>query len=161
MKKSTLKEKNSYYWEAKPWYDKLPATLPKVSFKTEISPKAMTHREILDTYKIVPYISYIEAFAVCAAIIPTLKNDWRSRIVYFKEDDVLYRLSAFRSDDGQLDVRVREVRLDDGCGPVDGVCFGNSTLKPKTSSTLESSDSSLEKAKEMVKKAGYKIIKIQ
>lgn len=137
ISKSKLKEPNGYYYEQKPWHETLPDMLDVPEFKTEIFPKPMTHTEILETYKIIPYASYALAAGVIASIIPDLKNSDKGRIVYFKENDVLYRFDAFRDDDGGLDWRVNEVVLGRGWDAGCGACFGNSP------SDSEPSDSSI------------------
>lgn len=152
--------KSGYYYETKPWYDDCPDKLPVPEFKTEIFPRAMTHREILDTYKITPYASYAEAAAVVLALIPALTNDYKGRLVYFKEGGTLYRFSAWRYDDGQLDLYVFEPDLDDGWGAEYGVCFGNGTLDASNTGHLDSDvPLELSRAIEVVKSHGYKIIK--
>lgn len=131
-KKSQLKEEGSYYNEEKDWYKNCPDTLPTIPpVKVEIFPRVMSHREILNTYKIVPYSSYAEAAAALIPLIPDLKLP--SRIVYFKEDNVLFRFHAWRDDDGQLRVNVNEVNLGRRCGAEDGVAFSNSTSDPSNS----------------------------
>lgn len=157
MKKSQLKEKRSYYYEEKAWYESCPDTLPKVpEFKTEIFPRAMTHQEILDTYKIIPYSSYAEAAAVVVSIIPDLK--WPSRIVYFKENEVLYRFDAWRDDDGQLGVNVGRVHLGREYAAEYGVAFSNSPSD--TLDSLSSLDSlELSRAIEICKSNGLVVYK--
>lgn len=160
ISKSTIKEKGSYYYEVKPWYDKAPKKLPKPTYKTEIFTEVISHSKILKTYAIEPYSSYAEALAVVADLIPTLKNDWKGRLVYFKENDVLYRWNAFRYDDGQLNVYVRRVNPDNEWNAGNGVCF--QATKPSNTSdlnlgNLDSLD--LSAAIELVKKSGYKVYK--
>ena len=136
ISKSVLKENNSCYYECNDWYDKCPSKLSVPEFKTEIFTRSISHDDILKEYNITPYASYAEATAVCASIIFTLKNDYKSRIVYFKDNDVLYRFFAWRDDDGQLDVLVREVDLDYEFDPEDGVCFNNGILGTSPDDTL-------------------------
>ncbi len=160
MKKQKLKETGSYYYEERPWYDDCPDTLPKTpDFKTEILPRAMKHKEILDTYKIVPYASYAEAASVVASIIPELK--WPSRIAYFKEKGILFRFNAWRDGGGQLYVRVRKVDLSNGFGAGDGVCFSNSYSEslPESLGSLDSSMLMLSRAIEICKENNLKVYK--
>lgn len=138
IKKSVLKEKISYYYESREWYDTAPDTLPVPEYTTEIFPRVMTHTEILKEYNITPYNSYQEAAAVCASVISDLKSNYRGRIVYFKENGILYRFLAWRFDDGWLDVYVREVYLDDRFDAESGVCFSNGNLD--TSDSLDTDD---------------------
>lgn len=143
-KKSELKEKGSYYYESKPWYEACPKTLPEIPEpKVEIFPRTMTNREILREYKITPYASYAEAAAAIAHIKPTLKNDYKGRLAYFTENGTTYRLGAWRRDDGQLRLGVREAYLDGEWGAENGVAFSNGilgasdmTLRPSESLTL-------------------------
>lgn len=150
--------KSGYYYETKPWYETCPEELPVPEFKTEIFPRTMTHREILDTYKVTPYASYAEAAAVVLALISALTNDYKGRLVYFKEGGTLYRFVAWRDDVGQLRVSVFETDLDDEWYAEHGVCFSNGTLDTcddiVTSLPLE-----LGRAIEVVKSHGYKVIK--
>lgn len=159
MTKSKLKEKGSYYYEERDWYENCPAQLPQAPiFKVEVFPRIMSHREILDTYKVVPYASYAEAASVVISIIPDLK--YPSRIVYFKEDGVLYRFDAWRRDGGQLVVDVYEVRLGFKYVAEYGVCFSNSTSDTLGAGPLDSSEpSALASAIELVKSHGYRIFK--
>lgn len=159
MKKTFNKSilKSGYYYEALPWYDKCSETLPKVEFKTEIFSRYITHKEILKEYNITPYGSYNDAAKIVVSLIDSLKSsEWR--IVYFKEDDVLYRFSAFRGGDSQLDFHVDKVDPDNKWDSGYGVCFGypsdtqNQTLSPSESLTLAT-------AVEICKEAGYIIYK--
>lgn len=154
LNKSVLK--SGYYYEVKSWYNACPETLPKVKYQTEIFTRYITHAEILKEYNITPYNSYNEAAAVVASLVEDLKpNDWR--IVYFKEDEVLYRFHAFRDDDSQLNFSVYEVDLGSLFGPGHGVCFG---YPSDTSASLSPSETfTLDWAMEIVKENGYKIIK--
>lgn len=123
-KKSQLKEVGSYYYEQNDWYKNCPDELPYIpDTKVEIFPNAMTHREILETYKIKPYASYAEAAAALVPLIADLK--YPSRIVYFEEDGKLYRLFAWRYDDGLLGVHAEGVDLRRECDAESGVCFSN------------------------------------
>lgn len=133
--------KSGHYYECNPWYDTLPQVIAETDYKTEIFPRAMTHREILDTYNIVPYTSYVDAAVACISALKDLKNDYKGRLVYFKENDVLYRFNAWRDGDGQLDVNVDEVNLDYKYDAEGGVVFSNGTsdtsdLTLKTFETL-------------------------
>lgn len=154
LNKSVLK--SGYYYEVKPWYDACPTTLPKVKYQTEIFTRYITHAEILKEYTITPYNSYNEAAAVVGSLVEDLKpNDWR--IVYFKEDGVLYLFLAFRIGDSQLVLGVRKVGPDGTFGPGNGVCFG---YPSDTSASLSPSETfTLDRAMEIVKENGYKIIK--
>lgn len=141
MNKNILKE--GYYYECKPWYDTLPDEIAETYYKTEIFPKAMTHKEILETYKIIPYNSYFDAAFICISALKDLKNDYKGRSVYFKENDVLYRFNAWRGDGGQLRVNVDEVDLDGEYDAGSGVLFSNGisdtsdlTLKPSETLSL-------------------------
>lgn len=163
MKKQQLKEKGSYYYEEKGWYESCPDILPVISPITiEILPRSMYHREILKEYNITPYSSYAEAAAVLVSLIPDLK--YPSRLVYFTENEVLYRFRAWRGDGGQLDVDVFEVDLDDECGAGRGVCFSNGLSD--TLETLGSLDSlelshsqKVEEAIKLCKKSGFEVFK--
>lgn len=157
MKKSQLKEPGSYYYESKSWYESCPKTLPETpKFKIEILSRRMTHSEILKEYAIIPYASYAEAATVVASLIPDLKNNYKSRIVYFTENNATYRFIAWRNDDGQLGLGVNEIRLDDEFAPEYGVAFGNGHFD--TSRSFDSSDTlTLESAIKMVVDAGYKV----
>lgn len=157
MNKSKLKE--GYYYEEKEWYDACPDDLPNApKYQIEIFPKVMTHKEILETYKIVPYSSYREAAAVVVSIIPTLKNDFKSRLVYFKENEVLYRFSAWRRGGGRLYLYVREVELGNEYGAGSGACFlSNSTSDTSGDSPLDSL--TLPQAIKICKENGYKVMK--
>lgn len=158
--KSELKEKGSYYYEEKPWYDACPETLPEIPEpKVEIFPRAMTHREILKEYKVTPYASYAEAAAAIAHIKPTLKNDYKGRIAYFIEDGTTYRLNAWRGDDGQFVLRVNEADLDDEWDAEDGVAFSNGTLDASGTSLSPSDSLTLESAIALVKSNGYEVFK--
>lgn len=157
IKKSLLKE--GYYYEFKPFYNSLPATLTIPEYQTEIFPKDMSHQEILDTYKIEPYQSIQDAFAVAADCIATLKNDWKGRIIYFMDGDTRYRLDVFRDSDGRLGVGIDGVNLD-GWDAGYGVLFSNKDPKPLSSATLDDLGSlSLKDAVKMVLDAGYVIYK--
>lgn len=124
MNKSKLKE--GYYYEEKPWYDTLPDTIASPEpFTTVIFEKDMTHDEILKEYNIVPYNSYMDAAIICLSIIPDLKNDYKGRIIYFKENDVLYRFYAWRFDSGELNVNIFEVDRGDGGSASYGACFSD------------------------------------
>lgn len=150
--------KGGYYWEVYPFYDSIPEELPKIKYQTEIFSKSLSHRQILKKYNIVPYETVAEAAAVVLDLIPTLKNDYKSRLVYFKQDAVLYRFDAWRDDDGQLNVDVFKVLLDSKYDAENGVCFSaTDTLKLETSSSLETL--TLESAIKMIKEAGYVIYK--
>lgn len=138
INKSVLKE--GYYHELLLWYDSLPEKLPTVAFVTEILPNTMTNKEILKKYKIVPYTSYEQAAGVCATVIPELTNNYKSRIVYFQENEVLYCFRAWRVGDGQLRVSVGRVDLSDDFGAGRGVCFSNS-ISGTSNSFLDFSDS--------------------
>lgn len=160
IKKSLLKEKDSYYYECNDWYSKVPEKLTVSNFKTEIFPRSMTHREILKEYSVIPYNSYAEAVAICASVIPTLKNDYEGRIIYFKENEILYRFCAWRGGDGQLRVGVSRVHLGGECGAGNGVCFSNGNLdtSEKTLSNLDSL--TLEKAIEICKENNLTVTKV-
>lgn len=108
IKKSVLKE--NYYYEFKPLYDTLPEKLTVPSYHTEILPKNMTHKEILETYHITPSKNIETAFAMIADCIPTLKNDYKARIAYFlDENGIPCRLDVWRDDDGELYLDVFKV----------------------------------------------------
>lgn len=154
--KKILKE--GYYYEAQPFYDSLPEELPKIKYQTGIFSKSLSHRQILKKYKIVPYETVAEAAAVVLDLIPTLKNDYKGRLVYFKQDAVLYRFDAWRRGGGQLNVFVLKVYLGYKYDAERGVCFSaTDTLKLETSSSLETL--TLESAIKMIKEAGYVIYK--
>lgn len=157
MNKTLLKE--GYYYEEKPWYDTLPETIAEPNpFKTIIFEKDMTHDQILKEYNIVPYNSYMDAAIVCLTIIHTLKNDCKSRIIYFKESNILYRFSAWRDGVGKLSVRVSKVRRGSKYYAGSGACFSNVPLKSLTEYLSPSDTLTLESAIKIVKQAGYKII---
>lgn len=137
MKKSQLKEKGSYYYECKDFYGACPNTLPIIPpARVEIFPRTMTHAEILKEYKIIPYNSYAEAVAALIPLIPDLKLP--SRIVYFKEDEILFRFHAWRFGGGQLSVYVDEVFLDREYDAERGVVFSNGHLDALSNSSLDS-----------------------
>lgn len=132
MNKSKLKE--GYYYEEKPFYDSLPDTLESPEYTTEIFSKAMTHQEILDTYKIKPY-TLQQAAGVTVKVMQTLNNS-QYRVIYFEDNGVLFRFGAWRLGGGQLRVYVCEVgRGYEFCAGY-GACFSNDSLEPKTE-TLE------------------------
>lgn len=149
--------KSGYYYEEKDWYDTLANELPEVEYKTEIFTETISHNNILKKYNITPYPSYIEAAAVCANLIKDLKNNYKSRLVYFTENNTLFRFFAWRLGDGQLGLGVGKVGLGNDYGAGRGVCFSNIPLIP-SDTTLESSDTlSLIRAIEIVKSNGYKV----
>lgn len=155
LPKSKLKE--CYYWECEDFYDKLPSKIEVPEYRTEIFQKTMTHNEILKEYNIVPY-TMEQAFGVTIDIIPTLKPDWKGRLIYFKENEILYRLNAFRSGDGQLKVYVYEVDDSDEWGAGSGACLSNKPLESQSSDTLtlESLKLEVENLKNWAKSIGYK-----
>lgn len=132
--KKNLKE--NYYYESKPWYDTMPNKLPIVDYTTVIFPRTMSHREILKEYNIEPY-TVQEAFSVAADLVKKLKNnDWR--LVYFTDNDTLYRFDAWRDVVGQLRVGVNEVGLDGGYGAGGGACLRSKSLSSSPSVSLAS-----------------------
>lgn len=137
IKKSVLKE--NYYYEFKPFYDTLPDELAVPSYRTELFPKAMTNKEILETYNIIPSKNIEGAFAMIADCIPTLKNDYKSRIAYFiDEQGIPCRLDVWRGGYGGLFLYVFEVFPDGGRGAGDGVLVSNETETLSTDDTLSS-----------------------
>lgn len=155
LKKSILK--SGYYWELKPWYDSCPDELPVAEYKTEIFTDYLTHKEILKKYNITPYDSYAQAASVAVSLADTLKRG-EYRIIYFKEDEVLYRFGAFYYDDSRLDFHVRKVGPSSGYDPGDGVCFGYpSDTQPLTLS--DSDNLTLESAIKIVWENGFSIYK--
>lgn len=159
MKHIKSKLKEGYYYEIKNFYDKLPDEIEVPEYKTEIFPKVMTHREILDTYKIEPY-TMEQAFGVILDVISTLKNYSNCRIVYFEEDGVLYRLSAFRHDGGLLGVNVNSAVFDDKWDAGSGACFSNKKLSNYepilTPRDLETLTLRVEKLENWARKLQYK-----
>lgn len=163
IKKSLLKQ--GYYYEERPWYDALPETLTVPSYREEIFPKDMTHKKILETYKITPY-TIEEAFAVAADKSKTLQNK-EYRLVYFTDGDTRYGLGVYRNSDGGLEVCVDEVYLDDEWDAGDGVLFSNEpsdTEKPDTE-TIEPSDTlfplEVGNAINLLKEHGFKITRLE
>ncbi len=139
LNKKVLKE--NYYYEEIPIYDKLPTKLPKVpKYEVKIFPKTMSHREILKEYNIKPYEDFKTAASAVADIILTLKNDYKSRIVYFNYENTLYRFYAWRNDAGQLRVFVCGVNLGLKYVAEDGVAFSNGPLETSPIDTLKLSD---------------------
>lgn len=158
MKHPKSELKQDYYWECKDFYDKLPDQIEVIPSHTEILTKTMTHREILDTYKIKPY-TLEQATGVILDIIPTLQNDYKSRIVYFKDNDVLYRFRAYRPSDDELSVDVFEVGLDNRWDAGNGVCFSNELLDTQSQSISTSETLSDQAMIDILKSKGYKISK--
>lgn len=128
IKKSALKE--GYFYEEKSWYDALPETLKVPEYKTEIFAETLSHKEILEKYKIESYQSIEDAFAVAADSIPTPENDYKGRLVYFMDGETRYRLGVSRGSDGRLRVYVDRVGPDDQWDAGRGVLFSNETLSP-------------------------------
>ncbi len=96
--------------------------------------KTLTHQQILDEAertKIKKVYTWFEALFIIRTVILAGEVDKKGKgcIVYFtfKVDDkeILYRFSAYRNDDGQLDVDVNEVDLGNECVADYGVCFSN------------------------------------
>lgn len=139
MKKSKSLLKQGYYWECKNFYDKLPDEVEVIESRVEIFPKIMTNQDILNTYKIEPY-TLEQATGILLGIIDDLK--YPPRIIYFKDNDVLYHFSAYRYDDGELSVDVDEVYLGREWRADDGACLSNVPLNTQSTKTqtLSSSD---------------------
>lgn len=164
INKNVLKEKNGYYYEFRPFYDSLPSKLTVPEYRTAIFPKKMTHREIMETYRIMPYSSVEDAFAVIADCIPTLKNDYKGRIAYFNDKDgTPCRLDVWRGDDGRLGLGVDEVGPGGEWSAGGGVLSSNNetgnlgTVDPLSSETLTLTD---EQCIEQLKSNGYRITKM-
>lgn len=139
MKKPKLLLKQGYYHECEPFFDKLSDEIEVIESRVEIFPKTMTHREILETYKIEPY-TLEQATGILLGILDDLK--YPSRLIYFKDNDVLYCFNAYRRDGGGLRAFVYETLLDSRCYAGYGVCLSNKPLNTQSSdtSTLSSSD---------------------
>lgn len=144
VQKSKLKE--GYYWEFDNIYDTLPNKLKVPKYQTEIFTETITHKNILEKYKIIPY-TVEQAFAVAIDAIPTLKNDYQGRLVYFKYDDILCGLGVWRLGDGSLRVRVNKVGLGSEWDAGDGTLFSTTPIPSETSDslTLKSLDTRLKK----------------
>lgn len=137
INKSALKE--GYYYEYKSWYDALPEKLTVPKYQTEIFTKTISNREILDTYKVEPF-TIEQAFAVAADCIPTLKNDYSGRVIYFMDGDTRCRLSVYRDTDGELEVDVSYVYLFIEWYAGDGVLFSNKVTENLGAEALSPSE---------------------
>lgn len=160
IKKSVLKE--NYYYECKPFYDALPEKLTVPSYQTEIFTETLSHKEILEKYRIEPYNNIQDAFAVAADCIPTLKNDYNGRLTYFMDGDTRCRLRVYRDSDGELRVYILGVDPDNQWGAGYGVLYSAETSIPLKVDTLKLCDLdplSEQKVINMLKLKGYKITK--
>ncbi len=157
VQKSKIKE--GYYWEYESLYDSLPKTLTVPEYKTEIFEKPITNKKIIEKYKIVPY-TIEQAFAVAIDCIPTLKNNYKGRIIYFKNGDTLCGLYVYCFDDGLLGAGVDELGLDGEWDAGNGTIFSN-TLNTLDSSPLDSESlMTLETAIQMCKDAGLEVVRL-
>lgn len=157
IKKSVLKE--NWYYEYDDIYDSLPEELSVPEYKTEIFNKTISHRDILSTYKVEPYESVGQAFAVAADIIPTLKNDCKGRLVYFKRSGELCRLRVWRNGDGVLRVGVGKVGLGDEWDAGDGVSLSTKSLENSENALGSLDKLTLDDAVRVCKMHGLKVIK--
>jgi len=167
MTHNKQKLKEGYYWECSDFFDKLPENIEVPEYQTEIFTEIISHNEILKKYNIIPY-TLEQAVGVVLDIIPTLKNDYKGRLVYFEYEGTKYRFVAFRDVDGRLFVFVYR------CGPGNewyagnGASFSNRTLetKPLTPSssdtlTLHPTNTEIQNAISICKKAGLKVYEIK
>lgn len=112
----------------------VPGVLRKITTVVYRFLSMLSHQQILEEAEnlgIKRIYSYMEALHIIRKVILIGEVDQKGTgvIVYFnlKIDgkDVLYRFYAYRSDDGQLRVRVYRVRLASECDAGDGACFSN------------------------------------